>query len=263
MFSLAYFGLLLPNSGFAKLLQMEDWGHFWTLVAKLLAYLGPLLLLVGLGFVEGVLRDRRALLPGLYAAIFLAVFVGLSFPACGWYMGPVIAPLLLSAALGASFLLRQVPTARRAVWAVLGVVALYHASQFPEMVRRIRKDHIWTRDHHAVVGKWLAANTPPGVTVAADNIGYIGYFSDRRILDVTGLIQNEVLEGIKRTGNRRYALETHLPEYIAMQDRGASPKYTPPPEWFERHGYVVELVVPYNPKAAYRVWRRTGPPRPR
>ena len=37
-----------------------------------------------------------------------------------------------------------------------------------------------------------------------------------------------------------------------------------PREWFEEHGYEVELVVPYNPKAAYRVWHRIlKPDRPR
>jgi hypothetical protein len=256
VFSVAYFGLLLPNSGFSKLLQMEDWGHFSKLVVWLLAYLGPLVLLVALGFVAAILRDLRALLPGLFGILFCAFFVGSSFPACHWYLGPVFAPLMIAAALGAECLLRQIPTARRAVWVVLVLTAGYHASAWPEMIRDLKKEHVWMRDHHGVVGRWLAENTPPDATVAADNIGYIGYESGRRIIDVTGLIQQEILEGIKRTGDRTYALRSRVPEYIAMQDRGSSPKYMPPPEWFEANGYEVMLTVPYDEKAAYRVWRR-------
>ncbi|MCU0726750.1 MAG: hypothetical protein MUE73_13345 [Planctomycetes bacterium] len=34
VFSFAYFGILLPNSGFAKLLQVDDWGHFARLIVR-------------------------------------------------------------------------------------------------------------------------------------------------------------------------------------------------------------------------------------
>lgn len=37
-------------------------------------------------------------------------------------------------------------------------------------------------------GRWLRANTPPGAMVAAPDIGAIGYFSERRVLDLAGLV---------------------------------------------------------------------------
>jgi len=41
--------------------------------------------------------------------------------------------------------------------------------------------------------RWLAANTPSTALVATHDIGAIGYFSGRRILDTAGLITPEVV----------------------------------------------------------------------
>ena len=38
------------------------------------------------------------------------------------------------------------------------------------------------------LGQWLADNTPAGATIACNDIGAIGYFSNRRILDLRGLV---------------------------------------------------------------------------
>lgn len=43
------------------------------------------------------------------------------------------------------------------------------------------------------VANWLASNTPPDALVAAHDIGAIGYFAERPILDLAGLITPEVI----------------------------------------------------------------------
>ena len=37
-------------------------------------------------------------------------------------------------------------------------------------------------------GRWFHDHTPPGTTIATPDIGAIGYFSDRRVLDLAGLV---------------------------------------------------------------------------
>jgi hypothetical protein len=259
VFSKLYFGIALPNSGFAKLLQMSDWGHFSRLIVATAANVAPILLLVGLGFVSGIVRDRRALLPGLYVLVHFAAFSALGFPACPWYLGPVHAPLLITAALGAALLLRSLPEARTAVWVLLALLALYQYSSAPGQVRRLKYVQTWTESHHGNIGRWLGRHAPPGTSVACDNIGYIGYYSGRRIIDVTGLIQNEVLDGIRRTNDRAYAIRAHRPEYIAVQTRSSGPKYLPPDEWFVENGYRLVHEEPYSPKHSYNIWTRLPP----
>jgi hypothetical protein len=42
------------------------------------------------------------------------------------------------------------------------------------------------------LGKWLKSNTPQDALIALHDIGIVGYFADRRILDLVGLTNPEV-----------------------------------------------------------------------
>jgi hypothetical protein len=48
------------------------------------------------------------------------------------------------------------------------------------------------------IGKWFADQTPPETTIAALDIGALGYFSERRILDLGGLVTPELLPWLAR-----------------------------------------------------------------
>jgi hypothetical protein len=45
--------------------------------------------------------------------------------------------------------------------------------------------------------QWIASNTPPGSLIAAHDIGALGYFSDRQLLDLAGLVSPEVIPFIR------------------------------------------------------------------
>jgi hypothetical protein len=69
------------------------------------------------------------------------------------------------------------------------------------------------------MGRWLAGNTPPTATVAAGDIGLLGYASGRRILDLEGLVTTASLPLRARASRdeivreRRY-LEVERPQYV-------------------------------------------------
>jgi hypothetical protein len=48
-------------------------------------------------------------------------------------------------------------------------------------------------------GKWFAKYSPRSATIAAPDIGAIGYFSDRRVLDFAGLVTPEMVPVLERT----------------------------------------------------------------
>ena len=58
--------------------------------------------------------------------------------------------------------------------------------------------------------------------VAAENIGAIGYVSDRRILDLNGLVSPEVIP-YKRDGSVERYLEEHPPDYVIKIDPRPDP----------------------------------------
>lgn len=45
--------------------------------------------------------------------------------------------------------------------------------------------------------RWIAVNTPPNALVAAHDIGALGYFGGRKIIDLAGLVSPEVIPFIR------------------------------------------------------------------
>jgi hypothetical protein len=84
------------------------------------------------------------------------------------------------------------------------------------------------------VGEWLAASTPPEATVGVLEVGVIGYYSDRRIVDFLGLLQPAVAQALAR-GDIFWAVPAYTPDYLALT--AVNPLYTYPileDEWFQR-----------------------------
>ena len=98
-------------------------------------------------------------------------------------------------------------------------------------------------------GRWLAANTPDDAVVAALDIGALGYVSDRKVLDLMGLVSPEILE-IGRTQGFQAMVESGawltakdaagrpvVPDYLVDRSEGL-------PRWDDRlvNGYRFELL---------------------
>ncbi len=73
---------------------------------------------------------------------------------------------------------------------VFGAQVLPHARAFPPGVRGC----------YGEIGRWLAANLEAGGTVAALDIGAVASYSDRRVLDLMGLVSPPVRELGRRQG---------------------------------------------------------------
>ncbi len=62
-------------------------------------------------------------------------------------------------------------------------------------------------------GQWLKDNTPPSSSVAYIEIGQIGYYSERRIVDLLGLVSPGVAKRLKQ-GNFLWAYQFYRPDYV-------------------------------------------------
>ena len=121
----------------------------------------------------------------------------------GRYLLPIIPIVLLYGIVGTVLLLDRMkarstkPLARllRRVYAltIMVVFALYvpiGAAAFATDVAIINGEMV-------AVAQWLDRNTPPDAIIAAHDIGAIGYFARRPILDLAGLISPEVIPFIR------------------------------------------------------------------
>lgn len=70
-------------------------------------------------------------------------------------------------------------------------------------------------DDYTKAGVWINQNTPKDTVVAATEIGYIGYFSNRKIRDIHGLIHPESLPFLKKEA-WEWWYKTNPPQIIVM-----------------------------------------------
>ena len=70
-------------------------------------------------------------------------------------------------------------------------------------------------DVYRAVGEWINAHTPENATVAAHDVGIIGYYADRAMIDLLGILQPEVAQAVGRR-DLFYAIPHFLPDTIVL-----------------------------------------------
>jgi hypothetical protein len=136
--------------------------------------------------------------------------------------GVVVAVALVLPVLGG-----QVFSLWRAVLAIEAPVPPpdeYRAKVLPEA-----KTDIYRR-----AGEWLARHTPPDAVVGVTEVGIMGYFAQRRMVDFLGLLQPKVARALAR-GDIRWAIPAYAPDYLALT--AINPLYGYPildDVWFQR-----------------------------
>ena len=173
-----------------------------------LARLGPR---AGRGDPRKLLKTLLAALPLTYGVAHLLLYA-LRLPVVyqhGRYLIPAIPAIILSGAGGTArwFAALRPGRGRRVIgrsWTVatLALLLAFYAlgaRSFGQDVRFIQGEMV-------AGAHWLAENTEPDAPVAAHDIGAIGYFAGRPMLDLAGLISNEVVPLMGR--------EVELADYV-------------------------------------------------
>jgi arabinofuranosyltransferase len=114
----------------------------------------------------------------------------------GRYIGNVTALAAVVAVVGIAYVWRWIRHAAPRLGAVVALSALAVSNAVTVSVATVRNT---TRAESSInrmqvaLGHWLADNTPASATLACNDVGAIGYFSNRHIFDLAGLVTKEVL----------------------------------------------------------------------
>ena len=137
-----------------------------------------------------------------------------------WYYPLLLLPAYVIAASGLAALERRnaFPDLRwparwsPAVLTVLGAGILFWLCMAGINARRVQIAESTVRRS---IGYWLRENTPEEARIAMEPIGYIGYYSRRRILDEVGLVSPEMIP-LNRAGSGWFPemIERFQPAYI-------------------------------------------------
>jgi hypothetical protein len=210
-------GQPLPNTFYAKqaeyraLLAQPLWWRLWRVVRRPLIG-GQVLLLPGFVWQVvsclGALREGRGasqevspilrLLPAVWWGAYLAVYA-LRLPVdyqYGRYVMPTIPYLILYGVIGSGQWLRPrssqlvVRLFSRALPIAVGCTFL----AFTLIGRQAYVNDVCVINGEMVdVAHWIRTNTPADALIAAHDIGALGYYGERALLDLAGLVTPEVI----------------------------------------------------------------------
>jgi hypothetical protein len=158
-------------------------------------------------------RQWSQLIPLIWAGIYLAVYA-VRLPVTyqhGRYAIPVIPVLLVLAYEGMMRWIEPrspVTTVRIASRAWILVVAFSSLTFWLIGAGAYSRDVAIIESEMVATARWIEGNTPSDAVVAAHDIGAIGYFADRELIDLAGLVSPEVIPIIRD----ELALAKHLDE---------------------------------------------------
>ncbi len=230
LFSLSVTGRPLPNTFYAKV-GSEYFFSIRTLQETLSWHrqdnpMSILLLLAGL--LPLWRRSRLAVLWIIGLPLFTAFVIDFTWHH-GRYTMPLIPLQMVAAATGFHFLLNKshvfidrdkrtqvvIALVLLIIFAIVGIRQLpYWASMLGNNAREIQ-------DIDIRLGEWLAENSSEDALIAVDDIGAIGFLSERRIIDLNGLVSPEVWpayeenEGLPRNQLLTRILSRSKPEFMA------------------------------------------------
>ena len=229
--AIPYYGTPVPGSLIGKYYQgkLRWWwddaqtfrhvfaGHFreWRYA--------PLFILSGAGAALALVRADRVLrVSAIFCLLYLGAYSISHVPAYGNYFFPIFAWMTVLSAravvtLGGRLATvlpawRGAGTARAALAAAIAVgafAAVWRQSTLAILsAPRVDRSHPYVR-----IAAFLKDHTPPDASVGAMEIGIIGYYSGRRIVDFAGLATRGVARAVA-AGDLRFALDHFHPDFV-------------------------------------------------
>jgi hypothetical protein len=248
-------GAWWPNTFYAKQAEYAALQGI-PLVKRYIDQLGPLLQGVGIILLPGFIlfvwnAFRKRAWRELAGAIWIAGYLGLyawRLPVAyqhGRYLIPVLPAYLVMGAAGlagwlrprAPFMLARV-VSRAWVISTAALAAVYWITG----AAAYGGDVAFVESEMVPAARWVAANTDEQALVAAHDIGALGYFASRPLLDLAGLISPEVIPFIRD--------EAQLEKYL--DEEGASYLVTFPgwyPDLVKKGSLIYQTQGVFSPRS--------------
>ena len=165
-----------------------------------------------------------------WGVVHIAAYVLLDVAPYTWYYAPLVPGSVLLAGLAIQKLTGWVDRVwpQRLLGGVLLLcLVLAQAISLKAVVSGINAEHLPAPLQEKVVprgeataffrsiGEWIHQNTPRDATVAVNDVGIIGYYADRAMIDFLGILQPDVTQAVGRN-DLFYTIPHYLPDYIVL-----------------------------------------------
>jgi hypothetical protein len=213
-YAVVRFHSVLPSTLAAKQAQRAsgEWPGLtlsWLRTVASEGRLGALCIvaLLALGGLAAMTRVRsRPLMPLVVSVVltFVAYEFVLGIAGYPWYAASLVYASLLLGAEGLDYVARNWPRLRIAVWGTALALAVLGATSRQHMDAE--------RQDYATIAQWLQENSDPHSTVAATEVGRLGYLSGLRMIDYLGLLDPRAISHIQHR-DWGWWLDVQRPDY--------------------------------------------------
>jgi len=263
VFSLAYFGSPIPNSVAGKkalyggtMYETPKWRIFWEFLFLKIKIGWPLLALSLAGVYQVITKVKPYRIIMAWTSLYFLFFFFSETKIHIWYYVPFYLGYLILVALGLDFAFEKTeriwmkwhdlpghktkifPNLRTFRASLLSVILIFATVIYFHQMKRtfslVAAEQIALEGIHKNIGLWLSENAPTGDTVCATDIGYMGYYSDRHILDQDGLVSPEAIPFIKNR-NRLGLLKRYKPAYFVSGFYGPYFSQVIESDWFKNN----------------------------
>ncbi|HFE66559.1 MAG TPA: hypothetical protein ENJ93_04785 [Chloroflexi bacterium] len=220
-YALVTFGTIIPNTLAAKQAQaqLSSGKNFLEQIMLTLLpnyvksfglfgvwFLNPYLILAGIGIFYAWRKAAVLLIFGVWGIAYLTGYAILNPSLYYWYVLHLVFVLSVFAGIGLAGLftaaMESAAKSRRIVGYATAVIMA--AALFSFSMSFLTKIPAFPGDRRAptytAVSSWLKENSSPEESVAFIEIGYLGYYTDNRIVDMAGLVDPTVTEHIATDG---------------------------------------------------------------
>jgi len=193
------------------------------------------LFLAGIGLIFSIIKKQHWLLILSWTALYFVAYSFLGVTRYFWYYAPLVPGWVVAVGMGFLFLSwLPIPGQinRYFSWEtilqslLIFLLAVLFLAQL-QQINRMRFTNDQRYPIYRAVGEWLRGNTPADASVGALEVGMVGYFSHRPMVDFAGLLQPEVADQMKTDttydDTAIWATLVYQPPYLALIS-GAHPQ---------------------------------------
>ena len=209
-FNFVLSGTVLPNTFYAKLAYYRNgntnyWTQLWTLIAGEGKIIALVLAVIGIAWtVSEKRRGNFSLVLYPLGMIFLYRWKLPYLYQDGRYLIPIIPFVLLLAAIGCArttlWFAKSISVASLLSTALILVAAIGEFSGVSDAIESLTIGDSYIHNLQVETAKWCAKNLPPKAVIATHDIGALGYYADRRVVDIVGLADPEMVKLIDKPG---------------------------------------------------------------
>ena len=272
LFNLLYYGTLFPHSSATKLYHgmSELWGTWPTAFLKVryqfnIFFFSDHILLFGVAGLAlcGVLslgKKSLNVICFLFVCFLTCFYVFFNIPSYHWYYAPYYVLAYFYAGAGAAWLARQFRAVPNRWIYAMGTLSVYGLMLFLVCRNFVLTDKkngmLGRRADYYDIATWIKENTPAMAQLAAAEIGTLGWYSERPIVDLCGLVSPAIAEAYRDRDFESF-YPSYSPEYVLVHDpmfpleRGIT-------GFVKRGDYILKKRFDFSPSGSFILYVKSG-----